>query len=97
MKVCDAAHRRSTAPAQAHPATSGFRRFTLQARERGSQAVYLDTAHAPAHEHALGPTARYLLEKRPCRIIIETDGGGRVRSGAMAAGARSAKYPVTTP
>ena len=58
-----------------------------EARERGSEVVYLDTVHAPAHEHALGPTARYLLEKRPCRIIIETDGGAQARRrDALAAG-----------
>ena len=68
-----------------------------EARERGSQVIYLDTVHAPAREHALGPTARYLLEKRPCRIIIETDGGGHVRSAAVTADARPAKYHVTTP
>jgi hypothetical protein len=37
--------------------------------------VYLDTVHAPPTEQALGPTAQYLLSKRPCRIVIETNGG----------------------
>ena len=67
-----------------------------EARERGSQVIYLDTVHAPAREHALGPTARYLLEKRPCRIIIETDGGGHLGPGGATAGGRPAKYPVAT-
>jgi APA family basic amino acid/polyamine antiporter len=46
-----------------------------EARRRGSEVIYMDTDHAPASEHAFGPTTRYLLEKRPCRVVIETDGG----------------------
>jgi hypothetical protein len=34
--------------------------------------IYLGTVHAPQSERALGPTARYLLAERPCRIIIES-------------------------
>ena len=34
--------------------------------------IYLGTAHAPASERALGPTASYLLAHRPCRVVIET-------------------------
>jgi len=45
-----------------------------EARRRRSEVIYLDIDHSPAHEHPLGPTAQYLLEKRPCRIIIETNG-----------------------
>ena len=56
-----------------------------EVRQRGSEVVYLDTVHAPPSESALGPTAKYLLEKRPCRIVIETDGGGVVRRRAPAA------------
>jgi basic amino acid/polyamine antiporter, APA family len=48
--------------------------------ERGSEVIYLGTSHAPPREHALGPTATYLLAKRPCRIVIETSGNGN-RSG----------------
>jgi basic amino acid/polyamine antiporter, APA family len=47
-----------------------------EARQRGSEVIYLDTDHTPAREHAFGPTGQYLLEKRPCRIVIETNGGG---------------------
>jgi basic amino acid/polyamine antiporter, APA family len=47
-----------------------------EARHQGSEVIYLDTVHAPPSERALGATARYLLEKRPCRIIVETDGHG---------------------
>jgi basic amino acid/polyamine antiporter, APA family len=53
-----------------------------EARRRGSEVVYLDTIHAPPSEQALGPTATYLLEKRPCRIVIETD--NRVRRNGRA-------------
>jgi APA family basic amino acid/polyamine antiporter len=45
-----------------------------EARQRGSEVVYLDTVHAPPSETALGPTAVYLLAKRPCQIVIETGG-----------------------
>jgi APA family basic amino acid/polyamine antiporter len=45
-----------------------------EAKRRGSEIVYLDTAHAPPTERALGPTATYLLGHRPCRVIIETAG-----------------------
>lgn len=66
-----------------------------EARERGSEVIYLDTVHAPSREHALGPTARYLLEKRPCRIIIETDSRLRTRrpgaAGVRASGVRGAE------
>src|SRR3954468_20851465 len=53
-----------------------------EARQRGSEVIYLDTVHAPPAEAALGPTARYLLDKRPCRIVIETDGGVARNNGA---------------
>jgi hypothetical protein len=44
-----------------------------EARRIGADVVYLSTLHAPANEHGLGVTASYLLSKRPCRIVIETD------------------------
>src|SRR5205823_3481960 len=40
---------------------------------RRSEFIFLSTLHAPSSEHALGPTATYLLEKRPCRIVVETE------------------------
>jgi hypothetical protein len=55
-----------------------------EARNRGSEVVYLDTVHSPPSEAALGPTALYLLRERPARIVIESDnrlrqnGNGRV-------------------
>ena len=44
-----------------------------EAQRRGSEVIFLSTLHAPSSEHALGPTASYLLERRPCRIVVETD------------------------
>jgi hypothetical protein len=46
-----------------------------EARQRGSEVIYLDAVHAPPTEQALGPTAQYLLASRPCRIVVETEGG----------------------
>ena len=46
-----------------------------EAERRNADVVYMSTVHAPPSESSLGPTASYLLEKRPCRIVIETDGG----------------------
>jgi APA family basic amino acid/polyamine antiporter len=37
-----------------------------------SDAIYLATSHAPPGERGLGPLARYLLQARPCRIVVET-------------------------
>ncbi|MEA2315226.1 MAG: basic amino acid/polyamine antiporter, family [Solirubrobacteraceae bacterium] len=34
--------------------------------------IYWSAIHAPAGEQRMGPTATYLLSKRPCRVIIET-------------------------
>ena len=55
-----------------------------EARRLNSDVIYLSTLHAPANEQRLGPLASYLLAKRPCRIIIETD--NRVTAGARPAG-----------
>jgi APA family basic amino acid/polyamine antiporter len=43
-----------------------------EAERRSAEIIYLGTAHAPASERALGPTASYLLAHRPCRVVIET-------------------------
>jgi APA family basic amino acid/polyamine antiporter len=48
--------------------------------------IYWSTIHAPSGEQSIGPTATYLLSKRPCRIIIETEN----RAGKPSA-------PVPTP
>jgi APA family basic amino acid/polyamine antiporter len=44
-----------------------------EARRVGSDVIYWSTIHAPAGEQRIGPTAAYLLSKRPCRVIIETE------------------------
>ena len=68
----------------------------MQEAERvGADVIYWSTIHAPAGEQGIGPTAAYLLGKRPCRVIVETEnraaresGTGRAQTGvAGAAGA----------
>jgi basic amino acid/polyamine antiporter, APA family len=44
-----------------------------EARRVGSDVIYWSTIHAPTGEQRIGPTATYLLGKRPCRVIIETE------------------------
>jgi basic amino acid/polyamine antiporter, APA family len=44
-----------------------------EARRVGADVVYWSTIHAPADEQRIGPTAAYLLAKRPCRVIIESE------------------------
>jgi basic amino acid/polyamine antiporter, APA family len=44
-----------------------------EAERVGSDVIYWSTIHAPAGEQRIGPTATYLLSKRPCRVIIETE------------------------
>jgi basic amino acid/polyamine antiporter, APA family len=44
-----------------------------EAERVGSDVIYWSAIHAPAGERHIGPTATYLLSKRPCRVIIETD------------------------
>jgi basic amino acid/polyamine antiporter, APA family len=51
-----------------------------EAERVGSDVIYWSTIHAPAGEQRIGPTAAYLLSKRPCRVIIETQ-NRPVRSG----------------
>jgi basic amino acid/polyamine antiporter, APA family len=43
-----------------------------EAERVGCDVIYWSTIHAPPGEQRIGPTAVYLLAKRPCRIIIET-------------------------
>jgi APA family basic amino acid/polyamine antiporter len=45
---------------------SAGRLIVEQARELGSQVVYLSM------RHGVDPTAQYVLAKRPCRVIVET-------------------------
>ncbi len=44
-----------------------------EARTARAEIIYWSTIHASAGERGIGPTATYLLGKRPCRVIIETD------------------------
>jgi basic amino acid/polyamine antiporter, APA family len=44
-----------------------------EARERRSDLIYLSTEHAPSEEKLLGPTTRYVLAHRPCRVVVEHD------------------------
>jgi len=47
--------------------------LVAEAERLGCDVIYWSTIHAPAGEQRIGPTAAYLLAKRPCRVIIETD------------------------
>ena len=44
-----------------------------EAERIGADVIYLSEVHAPASEQGIGLTAAYLLDRRPCRIVIETD------------------------
>jgi APA family basic amino acid/polyamine antiporter len=44
-----------------------------EAERIGADVIYWSTIHASTGEQRIGPTAAYLLAKRPCRVIIETD------------------------
>ncbi len=55
----------------------------------GADVIYWSALHAPAGEQQIGPTAAYLLSKRPCRVIIETENrpdGPRGSAGRSLAG-----------
>jgi APA family basic amino acid/polyamine antiporter len=65
-----------------------------EAVSRGSDVIYFDTVHAPPNEHALGPTATYLLERRPCRVVVETD--NRLDGSGNGRGPQSATRTATS-
>ncbi len=44
-----------------------------EAKRVNADVIYWSTVHSPADERGIGPTAVYLLAKRPCRVIIETE------------------------
>jgi basic amino acid/polyamine antiporter, APA family len=50
-----------------------------EAERVGADVIYWSAIHAPVGEQRIGPTATYLLSKRPCRVIIETDNHPRRR------------------
>jgi basic amino acid/polyamine antiporter, APA family len=52
-----------------------------EAERIGSDVIYWSDIHAPAGEHGIGPTAAYLLSRRPCRVIIETDNRASAPNG----------------
>jgi nucleotide-binding universal stress UspA family protein len=45
-----------------------------EAKRRNAEVIYLD--FAAGSKPGLGSVASYVLEKRPCRVVIETMGGG---------------------
>jgi APA family basic amino acid/polyamine antiporter len=45
-----------------------------EAKRRNAEVIYLD--FAGVSKPGLGAVATYVLEKRPCRVVIETMGGG---------------------
>jgi len=53
-----------------------------EARRVGCDVIYWSTIHAPVGEQRIGPTAAYLLSKRPCRVIIETENRPARRAAA---------------
>jgi len=55
-----------------------------EAQRIGADVIYLSTLHAPASEQRIGLTASYLLDRRPCRIVIETDSAAAASSVALA-------------
>jgi APA family basic amino acid/polyamine antiporter len=44
-----------------------------EAQRINADVIYLSTRNAPLSEQRIGLTASYLLDRRPCRIVIETD------------------------
>jgi basic amino acid/polyamine antiporter, APA family len=51
-----------------------------EARERRSDVIYICTDHAPSEERLLGPTTRYVLGHRPCRVVVERDASTDARA-----------------
>ncbi len=49
-----------------------------EATRIGADVIYWSAIHAPAGERGIGPTAAYLLSKRPARVIIETENRPRI-------------------
>jgi len=58
-----------------------------EAQRIDADVIYWSTIHAPTGEQGIGPTAAYLLGKRPCRVIVETEnrnGAGERLNGVPA-------------
>ncbi len=66
------------------------RAIVEEAKERRADLIYISTEHAPSEEGLLGPTTRYVLAHRPCRVVVEHDpttaGIGQNGDGVVAAG-----------
>jgi APA family basic amino acid/polyamine antiporter len=54
-----------------------------EAQRIGADVIYLSTLHAPLSEQRIGLTAAYLLDRRPCRVVIETDSATTPRLAAI--------------
>jgi APA family basic amino acid/polyamine antiporter len=67
-----------------------------EAQRVRADVIYWSAIHAPAGEQGIGPTAAYLLSKRPCRIIIETDNRA-VRGRKPPAAGRAPAPPPAAP
>jgi APA family basic amino acid/polyamine antiporter len=63
-----------------------------EAQRIGADVIYWSTIHAPAGEQGIGPTAAYLLGRRPCRVIVETE--NRAGAGERLNGAGASRVPV---
>jgi basic amino acid/polyamine antiporter, APA family len=59
------------------------RTIVEEAQRTDAQVVYLGARHAPVGEGVLGPTARYLLAERPCRVIVATASNGHGDGSAV--------------
>jgi APA family basic amino acid/polyamine antiporter len=66
-----------------------------EAQRVGADVIYWSAIHAPGGEQGIGPTAAYLLSKRPCRIIIETD--NRMARSSKPPAARASVPPPAAP
>jgi hypothetical protein len=60
-------------PAEAELDGKVMEQQEYEARERHSDLIFISTEHAPSEEKLLGPTTRYVLSKRPCRVIVESE------------------------
>jgi APA family basic amino acid/polyamine antiporter len=58
-----------------------------EARRRNAEVIYLDFADGAGV--GLGSAANYVLEKRPCRVVIETLGGGAAYASSNGMGSHS--------
>jgi basic amino acid/polyamine antiporter, APA family len=71
-----------------------------EATDRRSDLIYISTEHAPSEEKLLGPTIRYVLGHRPCRVIVEHDptgGAAPPREIAVAAAGNGRPVPPAEP